>query len=63
MSSAEEYRALAEQCFALAQNATDPQDKARLIQMAQSWRELAERLEQRGAKGPAKANDGDAERF
>ena len=55
MASAEEFRGLAEQCFALAQKATDPQDKARLIQMAQSWRELADRVEQRGGKDPAKS--------
>ena len=47
MASAGEYRSLAEQCFALAQKATDPDDRARLIQMAQSWRELADRLETR----------------
>ena len=50
MSSAEDYRAFAEQCFALAQKATDPDDRARLIQMAQSWRELADRLEMRQSK-------------
>ena len=61
MSSAEEYRALAEQCFALAQKAADPQDKARLIQMAQSWRELADRVEQRGDKDPAKKSAKESE--
>ena len=50
MASAEEYRSLAEQCFALAQKATDPDDRARLIQMAQSWRELADRIETRQGK-------------
>jgi hypothetical protein len=50
MPSAEEYRANAEQCFALAQKATDPDDRARLIQMAQSWRELADRFEARKSK-------------
>ena len=44
MPSADEYRALAAQCFALAQNATDPSDKNRLIQMAQAWRDLADRV-------------------
>lgn len=50
MSSAEEYRAFAEECFGLAQKASDPKDRARLIQMAQSWRELADRFELRSAK-------------
>ena len=50
MSSAEDYRAFAEQCFALAQKATDPDDRARLIQMALSWRELADRFEMRQSK-------------
>ena len=50
MSWAEDYRDLAEQCFALAQKATDPNDRARLIQMAQSWRELADRFETRQSK-------------
>jgi hypothetical protein len=50
MSSAEEYRAFAEECFALAQKAADPDDRARLIQMAQSWRELADRFEARQDK-------------
>jgi len=50
MPSAEEYRAFAEQCFALAQKATDPDDRARLIQMAQSWRELADRFQTRKNK-------------
>ena len=50
MPSVEEYRVFAEQCFVLAQKATDPDDRARLIQMAQSWRELADRLQTRQTK-------------
>jgi len=50
MTSADEYRAFAQHCFALAQKTSDPNDRARLIQMAESWRELAERLETRQSK-------------
>lgn len=43
MSSSEEYRRLAAKSIALAEKAIDPADKARLLQMAQAWRELADK--------------------
>ena len=45
MPSADEYYEYVEQCIALAAKCAHPGDKARLLQMAKAWRELAERLE------------------
>ena len=39
------YLQYAEQCLALAAKAANPADKARLLQMAQAWRELAAKYE------------------
>jgi hypothetical protein len=47
MPSAEDYRRFAGDCVLLAQQATDTDGKARLLQMAQAWRELAEKKEAR----------------
>jgi len=44
MGSAEDYLQHAEECSVLAQSTDDPDDKARLLQMAEAWRDLAERL-------------------
>ena len=45
MASADEYREYAEQCIALVTTAFHPGDKARLLQMAQAWRDLADKLD------------------
>ena len=45
MPSADEYYEYVEQCIALALRCVHPGDKARLLQMAKAWRELAEKLE------------------
>ena len=45
MASPEDYRGFAAKCLELAQNASDPDDKARLIEMAQAWRALADKIE------------------
>ena len=45
MATADEYRAFAAKCLTLAQSISDPDDKARLVEMAQAWRELADKLE------------------
>jgi hypothetical protein len=45
MGSADEYREYVEQCIVLASNCENPGDKVRLLQMAQAWRELADKLE------------------
>jgi len=41
MASADEYRDYAAQGVALASKSSNPGDKARLVQMAQPWRDLA----------------------
>jgi hypothetical protein len=43
MASADDYRLYAEVCVALARKSSNPGDKARLLQIAQAWRELAEK--------------------
>jgi hypothetical protein len=45
MASADEYCEYAGQCLALASRALHPGDKARLLQMAQAWLDLADRLD------------------
>jgi hypothetical protein len=45
MTPAETYRSHAAECIELAQKAQNPEDRARLLLMAQAWRQLAERLE------------------
>jgi hypothetical protein len=37
------YLMYAEQCLVLAANSSNPADKARLLQMAQAWRDLSEK--------------------
>ncbi len=44
--SAEEYRRLVAQCLALAERATDQSDKARLLEIAQAWLDLARKKTQ-----------------
>jgi hypothetical protein len=44
MASSEAFRKFAEECFALAKKASDPNDKLRLVEMAQAWLELGERV-------------------
>ena len=43
MPSTDEYYEYVEQCIALALKCEQPGDKARLLQMAKAWRELAEK--------------------
>jgi hypothetical protein len=43
MASVDEYLQYAEQCVALAAEMPNPADKARLLQMAQAWRNLFEK--------------------
>jgi hypothetical protein len=45
MASADEYHEYVEQCVALALKCLHPGDKARLLEMAKAWRELAEKLD------------------
>jgi hypothetical protein len=43
ITTAEEYRQYAAECMALADRLTNPNDKARLVQMAQAFLDLADR--------------------
>jgi len=45
VSSANECRLYAAECLELAERVSNPEDKARLIQMAQAFFELANKLE------------------
>jgi hypothetical protein len=47
MASDEDYRRYAEECLALAVKESNSEDKARLLQMAQAWRELAQKRNKR----------------
>jgi hypothetical protein len=49
MANAEELRGYASQCLTLAQKAKDPSDKARLLQMAEAWRQLADKAAEKEA--------------
>jgi hypothetical protein len=50
MKSFERYRRYAADCLKMAQSAANDGDKARLLQMAETWRQLAERAEARAAR-------------
>jgi len=43
--SAVDYRRYAAECVRLAQQVADPDDKARLLDMAETFRELAEKTD------------------
>jgi hypothetical protein len=47
MAAADEYRGYAAECLRLAQEAKTDEDRARLLRMAQAWRDLAERFPER----------------
>jgi hypothetical protein len=51
MASAEELRSYASRCLALAQKAENPADKARLLQMAEAWKALADKAAAKTANG------------
>ena len=42
MTSAEEYRRRAAECFAIAREVNNPNDKATLLEIADAWRKLAQ---------------------
>jgi hypothetical protein len=52
MASVDEYLQYAEQCVALAAKALNAADKARLLQMAQAWRDLSEKRDSKPKKPP-----------
>jgi hypothetical protein len=45
MARADDYRRYAAQCLALAQRAADPNDRARLVDMANAFNQLALKVE------------------
>jgi hypothetical protein len=45
MTLAEEYRQYAAECLRVAQGTTNSADKIMMLQMAQKWRELAQKAE------------------
>ena len=53
MSRVAEYRRYAAECLRIAQETSDPEAKARLLNMAQKWRELGKKAEE-GAADDAK---------
>jgi len=53
MAPVDEYLQYAEQCLVLAARASNPGDKARLLQMAQAWRDLFEKRDNGPKKDPA----------
>ena len=62
MGLVEEYRRYAAECLALAQRAKTPQDRARLLEMAYAWSEMAAKVSERSDeslqdKGSSQDND------
>jgi hypothetical protein len=52
MHRAEEYRRYAAECLRVAHQSNDPNDKSLLLEMAQRWRELADRVERQNGNSP-----------
>ena len=50
MDRVEEYRRYAMECLRVARQSSNPNDKAMLLEMAQKWQELAERIEQQAER-------------
>lgn len=47
MTRAEEYRRYAAECIRVAQATSNPNDKQLMLEMAQKWRDLAEKVERK----------------
>ena len=47
MALTDQYKRRAAECVRMAERTGDPEDKALLLQMAQTWLRLAERAEDR----------------
>jgi hypothetical protein len=48
MALADQYKRRAAECVRMAERTDNPDDKALLLQMAQTWLRLAEKAEDRG---------------
>jgi len=55
--SSVDYRRYAAECVRLAQLVDDPTDKARLLNMAETFRELAEKHQPRAPREPREKDD------
>jgi hypothetical protein len=51
MPTREEYLRHAEECVALAQKTADPEARTRLLEMAQAWRDLADKFRRSSPDG------------
>ena len=51
MSKPDRYKQRAAECVRMAENAGNPEDKAKLLQMADSWLRLAAKAEDDAAPG------------
>jgi hypothetical protein len=56
MGRAEAYRRNAADCIRVAQQIHSPSDKVLLLDMAQKWQALAERIEAEGDEPPARTD-------
>jgi hypothetical protein len=52
MARVGEYRHYAAECLRIAQETCDPEEKARLVDMAQRWRELSKKAEKAASGNP-----------
>ena len=50
MTARDEYLQFAEECLRLAQQTADPDTRARLLDMAQAWRDLSDKAQNPRAK-------------
>ena len=50
MTARDEYLQFAEECLRLAKQAADPDTRARLLDMAQAWRDLSDKAQNPRAK-------------
>jgi hypothetical protein len=55
MPTREEYLRHAEECVALAQTTADPEARTRLLEMAQAWRDLADKVRRSSPDGDTAA--------
>ena len=60
MPSSNDYRRYSANCLAFAENVSKPEDKARLIEMAQAFLELATKREEKNLQGEEKNLQGNA---
>ena len=57
MTHVKEYRIWAAMCLRIGQQVTDPERRAQLVEMAQQWYELADRVEDRSKNTTFNSSD------